>query len=170
MSSFFLLCSDNNGGVEVHIEDYCDVLPALMTGLNDHWFNFSGNGYVCQQETLPSFCPVGWTYYKDLGYEGHDSCLKVAATTTTFWPSGELACAPGSHSLTIASFNTSYGLWPFALALLKPSAYMFLGCNQSATAATPGSGWAWIDGTPAGNLNCGGGGTGCGLWRAGEPK
>ena len=45
----------------------------------------------------------------------------------------------------------------------------YVGCMQSLSAMWRGQGWAWVDGTPAANLNCGVGGDGCGLWHLNKP-
>lgn len=145
----------------------------MEVGINDD-VPSSTSGYVCEQEQIASYCPVGWTYYNDvLGYEGHDSCLKMSTTTLSNWTTGMLTCPPGSHALTIKGSSTSYGLLPFAMALAAQSNnVIFFGCSQSSTATTRAAGWSWLDGTPASNLNCGNGlgGGGCGIWGANQPE
>lgn len=123
---------------------------------------------------LASYCPVGWTYYKDtLGTEGHDSCLKMTTSYATSWSTGMSVCPIGSHGLTIMANSTTTGLMPFAIALSAQSAYKLnFGCSQSSTALLRAMGWSWVDGTRAGNLNCGGGigGNGCGIWGPLQPE
>ena len=46
----------------------------------------------------------------------------------------------------------------------------WLGCSQLSGSAYMNRGWSWIDGTPAGNLNCGAPDErGCGIWDGFSP-
>lgn len=125
--------------------------------------------YVCERET-DDLCPLGWAFYKDTGgYEGTDSCVYVGNSTISSWLTAVSSCPPGSHLLTVKHTSPNVGLWPFALSL-HADVNKFIGCSQSSSATGRGSGWSWIDGTAATNLNCGSGADGCNLWKSGEPN
>ncbi len=139
------------------------------------------SGYKCVRVTLP--CPdASWIHYTDDGTEGHDSCYKAVfvdiVDVTMSWEQAKAACPAtvyaGSHLITFSGshppndFTSATGLLGHAMAHLITRTYYFVGCKQSATATTVSSGWSWIDGTNAGNLNCGG--AGCGAWNSNEPN
>lgn len=111
-------------------------------------------------------CPLGWTFYQDFGgWERTNSCLQVSRATSSSWSSASTSCPPNSHLLSIRSSVTGSGLAAFAGNISSPGA--FVGCYQEYL-TSPISGWAWIDGTPATNLNCGL--EGCGLWSPSAPR
>lgn len=111
---------------------------------------------LCERE-VSSLCPYGFTYYKDDGSEGSDSCLYVPPTSTNLWSvaASTSGCPLGSHLLTLQSTVTTTGILPFALSLTTTKSW--LGCSQSSTATLRARGWAWLDGSANSNLNCGNG-------------
>ncbi len=133
-----------------------------------------GNNFasLCEAEVSPS-CPFGWTVYVDDGSEGADSCVMISTGTVSTWAAANASCPAGSHLLTVRSASTAAGLLPFATSLYRGAGQLvYVGCFQDAAALSRASGWAWIDGTDASNLNCGtgSGGDGCGLWNASQPR
>jgi hypothetical protein len=50
------------------------------------------------------------------------------------------------------------------------SSFVWVGAVKGNASVSPSTGWGWIDLTPPDNLNCGGGGDGCGAWGAGKPS
>ena len=159
-------CSDSPNAAEAHSEDYCQGNGASPK-FNDAKAT-DVRRVMCEREISTALCPPGWTYYKDAGSEGKDSCLYVSASTLSNWNTASTSCSPGSHLLTVVSSGTTGGILPFATALF--SSGVFVGCSQSSTATQRAMGWSWVDGTSANNLNCGAGGNGCGIWNTGEPK
>ena len=120
---------------------------------------------------LASNCPNAmWTYYSDEdGSEGRDSCFLATSATVNHAALAGTLCPAGSHLLTIRSTDRLKGLFNAvwsklnALRIIKP----FIGCLQSSTANTTVSGWSWVDGTSAVNLNCLS--PSCGLWGRSNP-
>lgn len=124
-------------------------------------------------------CTGDWSLYTDDdGSEGVDSCLAWLPVDALDWGSANAACPPGSHLLTIAAPSMPSALWNLSSTLAAAcnqtgfDGSAFIGCYQSSIARRRGVGWAWVDGTNAGNLNCGDpdGGDGCGLWAANQPE
>ena len=119
-------------------------------------------------------CPDGsWSYYADdSGVEGRDSCYRIAASAPTSWQSAATSCPVGSHLLTITSSERRTGIFSAVLSHITALnlAGSSIGCNQSASATITWSGWSWVDGTPASQLNCNStAAPGCGLWSGGQP-
>lgn len=114
-------------------------------------------------------CLYGWTYYDDSdASEGRASCLLVTEAPSASWVKALAACPVNSHLVTISSEN-SKGLLELSVKLASTG--FWLGASQSSTAEFRNRGWAWCDGTPANNLNCGfEDAVGCGLWNADVPK
>lgn len=156
---------------ELHLEDGC----ALFTNgtLNDIPLLATSAGnvsFVCKMDIQ---CSRNWTRYVDDGSEGHDSCLSLSGGSTSIsasasWTSAMAMIPHGSHALTISSRNFS-GASALSSAIrtaVTASGYFgslaYAGCAQSTSSSGTNTGWYWIDGTPANNLNCGG--TGCGAW------
>jgi hypothetical protein len=164
---FVFVCSDFPNSGELHAEDYCYSIGSRM---DDAALSAGAFRYACEREISSVLCPPGWAYYKDNGYEGEDSCLRVSATAVSTWTLASTGCWPGSHLLTVASSITSAGLMAFATALHPSQTNFHMGCSQATSSSARAMGWAWIDGTPASNLNCGAGGNGCGIWNTNEPK
>jgi hypothetical protein len=155
-------CSDNNGGTEAHNADACG-----QAGSSNGIYDVSGalvQKFVCEKEISTTLCPPGFAFYQDRGTEGHHSCLFVTNAAASYSAVAAL-CPTGTHLLTIGSSSKFAGLEAFAGSITTSS---FVGCSQSSTANLAGTGWSWVDGTPADNLNCGT--AGCGVWNTGEPK
>lgn len=157
-------------------ENYCMTSPG---GLNDISSPQSPNlTYMCEAE-VSSRCLSGWVYYQDVsGQEGYDSCLFFSTYTVSSFAVAAASCPTGSHLLTIGAGQVAFNdttsvkgaLIRFAMSM-SAGRMVFIGCSQSATATSKTAGWSWVDGTPAGNLNCGGGGTkGCGVWASNQPE
>jgi hypothetical protein len=150
---------------EGHKEDYCS---GNSNGINDQADTGNSFRFICETE-VSSKCPYGWAYYADVdGSETTDSCLYVSMYKVSTWVQAVASCPSGSHLLTVRGTSTT-GLLTFAGSLF-PSDLFYIGCSQSSTATTRQSGWSWVDGTPATNLNCGSGADGCGVWLSSEPK
>lgn len=178
-------CSDGglNGTLELHVEDSC----ALYSNGTINDFNVTAYArssgtvtYVCEQDVQ---CARGWTRYVDDGAEGHDSCLQFTQIDTImsqaiFWSAVVELNPPGSHAITIgASSMSPNSSMSVTLSQISSSAplssfgppvqnygvvLVWAGIAQLAGDPGASTGWYWIDGTPAGNLNCGL--TGCGVW------
>ena len=160
------VCSDTPSGTvsttETHAAQYCRVTGGALRDFND-----VAAAYICEIDLT---CPSGWTLYTDSGTEGRDSCLFVSGTAQSSWAAAATACPAKSHLLTIAGSSKTSGLAATAFAM-STTTNKWAGCSQSSTAASRGSGWSWMDGTPSTNLNCNSAGAaGCNLWTAGEPK
>ncbi len=144
-----------------------DSARGTSTGLQD-----SGSASyvsVCERE-VSSLCPSGWAFYSDAdASEGMQSCVWLSSATVTSWTSANTSCPSGGHLLTVTSSVATSGLLAFAATLISNSTSSFIGCSQSASATQRGSGWTWVDGTNASNLDCGTG-IGCGLWTSTEPE
>lgn len=121
---------------------------------------------VCSQS-----CPSGWTVAADDGNEGHDSCLKLFLDNNGItWSGARDACVTaGGHLFTVRNTNKNSALLATAAAL-STSTPFFIGLSQSSSATLRNTGWSWVDGTDAGNVNCGSGADGCGLWGTNYPK
>lgn len=143
-----------------------------LRSMNDN-SNLNTEPYGCEVE-VSALCPAGWAHYTDFtGSEGRDSCVKLSGSTVGSWSSAMAACPPGSHALSIGSSNRTYGLLAFATSLAAQSSYsIYYGCSQAPGSSQRSRGWSWVDGTPAGNLNCGNGsgGDGCGIWAPQQPE
>lgn len=178
---FMFVCFDLNSdgdGVENGARNYCMTMAG---GLSDSPATQTTSvPYLCEAE-LSSRCPgPGWVYYQDVsGQEGKDSCLLFSSYTVTSFLVAAASCPAGSHLLTIGAGQLQYynstaattsSLLTFALST-SAGRFTWIGCSQNAAATGKAQGWSWIDGTEAGNLNCGSGnGLGCGIWASGEPK
>jgi hypothetical protein len=113
-----------------------------------------------------SLCQPGWSYYADDGSEGCGSCLLLSVGAFVNREYARLSCPVGSHLVTMRSSNpmSLTGLARFVYASMT-TVRVWAGCSQSLTADYINVGWAWLDGTPASNLNCGTpGAVGCGVW------
>jgi hypothetical protein len=163
--------SDYPNSNELHTEDYCFLAVDGNRFVNDGVVAPTpAMGGICEME-VSSKCERGWTFYKDSGTEGADSCLYVSSYRVSSWAEANASCPSGSHLLTISSSSNSTGLSVFAGSLFRTS-FAYIGCYQSPSATQRAQGWSWVDGTPAANLNCGSGsgGGGCGVWGADEPR
>lgn len=149
-----------NGTLELHIEDTCALYPnGTINDVNFTAFAASGNiSYICEIDLQ---CPGGWIRYIDDGSEGHDSCLflpklsaRTVATANT-WATALSSNPIGSHLLTLSSPvyspNSAMSLALNTTIANHPASFVpdraWVGCTQSSS-----SGWVWIDGTPASNL------------------
>lgn len=95
-----------------------------------------------------------WTHYHDAsGVEGIDSCFQLFTTTMSL-PNAQSACVSlGAHLLT-SSATAGNGIFQ-AVNNISPGQYYWIGCSQGPRATQKGSGWTWVDGTSASNLDCG---------------
>lgn len=153
--------------IDHHNEDYCGTLYGALNDQSQNAFGFPPLYTMCETEIQPLKCPAGWAHYLDDGSEGVDSCLWLSTYTVANWKQASVACPAGSHLLTLRSTG------PFTLLTYATSLYqvgiasMYIGCSQPSGAGLALTGWAWVDGTSAANLNCGS--TGCGAWATGLP-
>ena len=111
-----------------------------------------------------------WSWYRDDGTEGHDSCFRLGTGASTDWViANATACPAGTHLITFGGSNKAAGLYAVVVAQYRFTDF-WVGCKQSPLAQGACSmGWSWVDSTPDWHLNCGWCGEGCGLWAPGEP-
>lgn len=142
---------------------------AFASDLYDVTISWQSAYTVCEYE-VSYRCPYGWTYYRDDGSEGWDSCVLMSSSNATSWAVANSSCPAGSHLLTIGSSLSSTGLTAFASSLYNNAGqYVYIGCSQNSSASSAGSGWSWVDSTNSSYLNCGGG-IGCYLWNSSQPR
>jgi hypothetical protein len=120
---------------------------------------------------VSSQCASGWTHVADDGIEGVDSCIKLFSPGFNYTGAQAQCEASGAHLLTLRGKSKSASLMTSARALAATGS-LIIGCYQLPSAVNKSTGWVWVDGTDASNLNCGtgGGGEGCNLWNTNAPK
>lgn len=148
----------------------CVVVCMCDACADNNLTSTAAHNYICEME-VSSKCSLGWVYYQDVtGQEGGDSCLQISTYTVTSWALASTSCPSGSHLLTIAATVNTSALLAFSTSLYKYGIF-YIGCSQSSTATTRGSGWSWVDSTSSNNLNCNSnGGVGCDLWGSLQPE
>ena len=126
------------------------------------------------------------SYYDVAGVEGAHSCLALYCGGGMSYFTANAFCGTqtyGSASHLVTSLQTSvvnvYGASVGVMSAAAKLAFQWMGgsCGGGAsflvganvtTLSTQATGWSWIDGTTATNVNCAI--QGCGMWDIGEPK
>ena len=168
--------------------DHASSRGRRTAGLHHHGYGFccaglysSAGAAVCCPYVGASQTWTTGTYWDQNGIEGAHSCLAYFSVSQSTYAAANAVCAraflSGGHLVTAvhkASMAVQgSNVLSVAAGLAKPTAcgspaaYSSIGATPSSFSSTPTS-WAWVDGTPAGNLNCGA--NNCGFWASGCPR
>ena len=157
-------CGDDTGQTSGAAAGFC--CPLLRAGYAGNWLTS--------------------TYYDAGGVEGAHSCLALYFGGAMSYQAANAFCGTqtyGAASHLVTSMQTSAvdvsGTSAGAMSQAAKLAYQYMGgsCGggssytvgaNATTLSTQATGWTWIDGTTATNLNCAV--QSCGMWDIGEPK